>query len=356
MIFLFWIVELLGFFKRKKQHSFQHVAILFLSGGIGDLIMLSPIIQRMKDLFPNASLTLVTDKLDIVQWNGIRVINKETFVQERHTVDLLVSPTLSLRYIPHLFFVKNWIGYFATPTLQANWKISKYQYNPQLGHYLWRGVYLLQALDPEAGDIFEKYVQQQSVDYPALHQIEPSSFQKILQGKKYLVVGIFSKHPDRQWPKEHFASVITDITTQYQIEKVVLVGDTSDHDRQEAERLLHLLSLPQDQVFNLVGKTSLAETAYVIARSTLFLGVDSGPSHMAYLLAPRSLVIFVTVRPEDRLPLQQSLTQKIKAISPLREGEQPLYSGLSEVPLEAAQKYVRRITPEEVLSAIESLM
>ena len=43
---------------------------------------------------------------------------------------------------------------------------------------------------------------------------------------------------------------------------------------------------------NLCGQTGIAESAEIIRRATLFIGIDSGPSHLANAVKTPGVILF----------------------------------------------------------------
>jgi ADP-heptose:LPS heptosyltransferase len=84
----------------------------------------------------------------------------------------------------------------------------------------------------------------------------------------------------RQWPPEHFASLI-DLLVKRNGVNVVLIGGPEEADlaNEVAERLLH-----QDAVASLVGKTSLRQLPDLLRACGLYIGNNSGPKHIAAAL------------------------------------------------------------------------
>ena len=88
---------------------------------------------------------------------------------------------------------------------------------------------------------------------------------------KRIVVNIESKDHSRCWPVENYLDVLNAIRSDYQI---VLLGTSKKYN----ESLVNNLN---KQVINLVGMTTIRETAMIIRDADLYLGNDSGLSHIA---------------------------------------------------------------------------
>ena len=360
MNILYVLVEFWGVLRRKsKLENPQKICVLFLRNlGIGDLVMLSPAIQALKDVFPQAEIDLVFWSESIINFQGIRTISLSEFKTNGIKYDLIISPTLNSRHLEFINRATHWFGYFAKPKLQANFPINKYSYQIIKEHYLWRGIYLIKALDKEKGDLLEKQASNKDVIYPELLVERPNYFGS-LENEKYLVVAPVSKFEDRQWPLKNFSQIIQKLAMERKITKVVLLGDNSEHDRSFTNLLISDL-LGNNQIFwkdiivDVVGKNKLSETIFLIKNSYLFIGLDSAPAHLAYLVAKKVLAIFITVNPLLRLPLAKPVGS-IKCLCPTDHDFVKYYSGLIPVGAQKAMKYAHSITVERVLKEIEIL-
>ncbi len=91
----------------------------------------------------------------------------------------------------------------------------------------------------------------------------------------------------RIWPVERFAGVARGLAQQAGAGIVVVGGP----DEVEAAKQLEQLCV-EGSVLNLAGRTTVHETAALIARCDLFLGNDSGPMHLAAAVGTPVVAIF----------------------------------------------------------------
>lgn len=355
MLGLFVCLQALAFLSRKKAGQVYTVGILFLPVlGLGDLVMLSPIVQKIQKLFKGAKISLITWTPDFIDFDEVEYVDYKKVLEKKMKFDLIISPTLNLKHILYIFRAKYWIGYFATNKIQSNFASEKYSYEFQDEHYIWRGIRVIKSLnDPEGGKMIERGLNK-NFSYPKIKTSKPEYFDSMLGECKYLVLGVFSKWEDRQWPMENSAVVAREALERGYVEKVVLIGDKSDQDKKSAQKIKKLIGMPDRYLVDTTGKNSLPESSYVIEKSHLFFGLDSGPSHIAYNLAPRSVVIFVTVEPKLRLPL--SLKTNAIGIYPNPGPKKSLYNGLGPVDVRKVRQYLPNIKIEQVLKAMEKLI
>ena len=112
---------------------------------------------------------------------------------------------------------------------------------------------------------------------------------------------LVSMHPGapwrpRRWPKENFAALARMLAEAFQA-KIMLIGSA---DERELCAEISALAGPgqQEAVFSAAGETDLLQTAALIRKSTLFIGTDSGPMHLASAAEVPVVALFGPQTPE----------------------------------------------------------
>lgn len=343
-------------FKKKTLREVNTIGILFLPPlGIGDLVMLSPAIQYIKNIFPQATISIVTWVPSIINFEGIEVVNYKKLKSKNF--DLVISPALNLRHLEYILKSRYWFGYFTKSVSQSNFSKEKCYYDLRNEHYLHRALRLVALLSRFTKSQFNlNLLQENNLAYPKIKQDQPAFFDSRLAGSEYFVLGALSKWPDRQWPVEKFAEVVSLILDKKLADKLVIIGDSSKENIDLAKTYMGLLDKFGHRVVNLTGVTTLPQTAYILARSKFYLGLDSGPSHLAYLLAPKSVSIFITVDPKLRLPFLFNSGDRLSAVYLNPAPPVSLYNGLGPVRVNEVKKYLPRITVGQVMKAIQDLL
>lgn len=106
------------------------------------------------------------------------------------------------------------------------------------------------------------------------------------KGTKIITVGFSSKKKSGTWPWKNFSILCKKLTEYDSSIRIVLVGGAGDFENGE------LIKSTDPKIYNLCGKTSIIETATVIKRSSLFIGNDSGPMHLAAAMNTQVVAIF----------------------------------------------------------------
>lgn len=124
-----------------------------------------------------------------------------------------------------------------------------------------------------------------------------------LFARDYVVVHAAAGTALRQWAPAHFARLIDLLVAEDDV-NVALIGGP-DEKEIAAEVLGHIRD--RDRVFNLVGRSKLSEVPRIMAESVLFVGNNSGPSHIASGLGvPTVAVHSALVSSEEWGPLGPS--------------------------------------------------
>lgn len=91
-----------------------------------------------------------------------------------------------------------------------------------------------------------------------------------------LVVESFPTKPYRDWPVEHFAQLGRSLRDAYPQARILLLGGSLGE-----AKLAALRAALGGALTVLAGRLSLRQTAAVMARLDLYIGVDTGPTHLA---------------------------------------------------------------------------
>jgi len=331
-------VGIWSFLTREKEpdkNSPLKIGILFLKSlGIGDLIMMSPVILKIREMYPRAEIELITWVPEIMKLERVEWKNRET---ASNNFDLLISPSLNLKHIPWIFKAKYWIGYFAKNRIQSNFLKSKLGFDPRSDHYLKRGFSLIRAM----GDKLEPR-------YPSFLKEEVKKY----KGEDYALIAPFSNWEERQWPLKYWAEIINHILEKELVEKVILIGGKADWEREKLKKLLPLIEKNSQKIDLLIGERSvnLRQLAWLMENSRFFLGLDSGPSHFGYFLSPRSFIIFVSVNPKTRIPPGKE--ENIVSFYPQNCPNFPCYSGIYRPRIKKCKRWAESIKPEKILKEI----
>jgi ADP-heptose:LPS heptosyltransferase len=107
----------------------------------------------------------------------------------------------------------------------------------------------------------------------SVHNILLSSKPDFILDKKYLIIAPSASDADRNWSQNNFRELCEKLSKKYFI---YLLG------LQSQAEYLSVISDGLTHVQNLAGKLRLDECIHLIQNSVLFVGLDSGFTHIAY--------------------------------------------------------------------------
>lgn len=96
-----------------------------------------------------------------------------------------------------------------------------------------------------------------------------------LQGRRLLAIAPGSIQPHKRWPIEKFAALLREVLAQYPDLAVLVIGTPNDAALAEV-----LCAVDPQRVFSLAGVSSIAQSAAVLNQCDLLLGNDGGAMHL----------------------------------------------------------------------------
>lgn len=104
----------------------------------------------------------------------------------------------------------------------------------------------------------------------------------------------------KRWPLDRYRALTQRIVTELEMQ-VLLIGGESDKELNQS-LIDGLEDVPGNMVVNLAGKTSFGQSAAQIEASTLFIGNDSSPMHLAAAVGTPVIGIFGPTSPAEYGP------------------------------------------------------
>ncbi len=114
----------------------------------------------------------------------------------------------------------------------------------------------------------------------------------------YVVLNIGATKEANRWTTQGFASAALGIKQRFGIDTVLTGGP------EDTALGCHIESLIDDQVFNLVGRTSLLDLKEVLAAASAVVSCDTGPMHLAVALGKEIVALIGPSDPMRTGPLR----------------------------------------------------
>lgn len=248
---------------------------------IGDIVLSTPLIQRLKDMYPKAEidyLTLPSNKSIICndpnlseiliydkkgKDKGIKGFFRVLKKLKEKKYDYAVIPHRFIRSIMLAKFsgIKNIVGF---DVATGSWLLNKKVHYNMEKHEVER---LLDLVEYKGDKIPIKI-------YPSKENIE--KIEKMLHNKKYtklIVIAPGSQRQEKMWPIEKYEQLIKQLIKK---DKNYLIAITGGNN----EKNLPLNFLGEEQVLDLRGEISLIEFAALLGKSDIIVTNDSSPVHI----------------------------------------------------------------------------
>lgn len=256
--------------------------VLSRFGGLGDMVMMSPLLKGIKELYPDTKLTVVGNT------NARQLMEAYPFVDEYLTFDKTTKTSWMLikklwrsdivylmdtlyrsSIIYALACIKKRIG---LPHKRKFWLTDCLKVEPWMNHAFEPVVYA-HFLKEATGIDVTTLPHWDTFIYPDARDVDKKHVKELLeplQGKDYIVSSLETGGYAKNWPKDHWITLFNELK---KIGKsVVLIGAESQNYTN--------LDLP-DNVVNLIGRTNLLEVGEIIKNAELVINGCSFPVHVA---------------------------------------------------------------------------
>jgi lipopolysaccharide heptosyltransferase II len=312
-IFLISIIDLIGnfltlpfkIFKRKEPANINNILLIRLDH-IGDVIYSTVIPQNLKTHYPNVKITFLVASWakDILINNPYvdeiicydapwfdrkrkRIFELKKFFKlagqlRRHNYDLGFDLRGDLRHIllMTLAGVKFRVGYGITG---GGFLLNKPVNYREKTHVLEHNLDLLK-------DININLINRQPRLYGSLKDenfTEDFFKRNHLVGDNFIVmIHAFAGYPAKNWQDNKFAKLIDVLYNDYNA-KIILIGSQEDKESNN-----NIIRLCRSSVINAAGMTSIGSLLALLKKADIFIGVDSGPSHIGALTDKPTVILY----------------------------------------------------------------
>ncbi len=154
----------------------------------------------------------------------------------------------------------------------------------------------------------------------------------------YIAICPFTTRPQKHWPEIHWQALARSLVAQGR--RVVVLGGPAD--RLSADRIF--AGIP---VESMAGEAALLESAALISRADLVIGVDTGLTHMGWAFEVPTIALFGSTCPyQDLGGLRGAVLYNNMACSPCRR--KPVCGGTYDC--------LAELHPSSVLGSLEGLV
>lgn len=248
--------------------------ILFVTlSNIGDVILSIPTLLFLSKKYPEAKFDIVCDKRSFLLLSNFSFINKFFFREKKQKIKNTLSLVFKLRETNYDIAVDLRTDFllYLIKAKKKYWKVKDNNKHSAVNHFLSLKESLNSIPNPKL--LFPKKIEKKFLKYD------------FLKRKKILSIGLGSNDPDKIWPTQRYIDLIEYLKKDFNF--IILLGDKFD--RLNANIFCKTVSV---DVKNFCGETNLIETAFLLKKSSLFIGNDSGLGHIASAVNTKSFTIF----------------------------------------------------------------
>lgn len=297
------------FLKKKNNNRILIISLNY----IGDVLFCTPAIRQIKQKWPEKKIDAWVKKecVPILQFDpdvheifsdtgahtdinsftklikriSINRTNLARFMKNDYDIIFDMSACFESALLTTILGRKKKYGIYATHLFKTAYDRAVFtRHKPQHLKYFYCEVAQL------AGTLFDKSNSRLILNIPDNIKTQIAFTYPKEINNKMVTIAPFTGWRNKEWDIEHFlrlAEKLVEINC-----KVFFIGAPFE------QRYLEPYSQKfNSNIQNLLGKTSLLESAALIGKSDLFIGCDSSPAHIADALNTKSIVLFGTTNP-----------------------------------------------------------
>lgn len=269
---------------------------------IGDAILTLPLIQKIKEAFPNSEIDVISIPSTEIIFRSSPSVSKVIVLDKKSKHKSLFNLFRFSRLIknekynkifsPHRSFRTSVIVKLSGVSETYGFENSslKFVYKnvvPYLKdeHEVRRNLNLLKDfINPEDWKI-------QPILFPGDYIGTVNNFLNSVEGKKLIAIAPGSVWATKKYPAEYFGEVVKFLATQSY--HILLIGGKEDHDLCES-----IGKGFESHITNLAGVFNLVESVQILAKCQLLISNDSAPTHLGMSANIPVLTIFCSTIPK----------------------------------------------------------
>lgn len=287
---------------------FQRIVICKFKG-LGSIIQATPMIQALRETYPDAEITFLSTQSNATFLSKIDVIDKVITVDDSSSWRLIASLSKAifqmLRNRPEVYIDLEIYSNFSTLVTIAT--LAKNRIGFYLRSSSFRmGIYTHMMYYNTNVPISEVYLQiarlmnpsaNSSGLFPIFKSTADLALPKEIHNNNYIVINPNASdlRIERRWAGQKFKQLTEQILADYPEKKVVFIGAPS-----EASYVKEvLMDYAHPNLVNLAGKTTVDELIQLIYKAELVITNDTGPMHIAFACNTPTIALFGPCSPDQ---------------------------------------------------------
>ncbi len=284
------------------------ICILRLSA-IGDVTHVLPVIHHLKQAWPDTAITWIIGKMEYQLVSGLPDVEFIVFDKSRGWQEYLdLHKTLRGRRFDVLLHMQVALrANLASLMITAGRKIGYDRQRAKDLHGLFVNERIAEHPEQHVLDVLRSFLQPLGIDpFSSDPQwLIPLSDADHRFAEKYvdadrptLVISPVSSHPSRDWLPDRYAAVADYAIKTLGFQVIFNSGPT----QREKVFVQKIVAGMRHQSTNLAGKTTLKESAAILAAANLLLAPDTGPVHIANAMGTRVIGLYAASNPRRTGP------------------------------------------------------
>ncbi|TSC60309.1 MAG: putative ADP-heptose--LPS heptosyltransferase [Parcubacteria group bacterium LiPW_15] len=273
--------------------------------GMGDTVLLSPFIKKIKGMYPNSEITFVTKPSVVNLYETCPYLSKIIGYEHNGSIGSVLRFAKKLRSEKYdlAFFVRfgaspwyaNLLIFLSGAPFRVTYtekvddlkSVMQKDYDcfythlipgdkKEVKHEIWRGLDILNYFKKDSAE--ENYTPRLELWTTKQDElfIKKLRSENGLTDGKTVVLGVGASTKKRTWPKERWEDLVGRLSNEYPDHKFVIIGDKND-----VEIGNYLTERFARTCISLCGLLSLRQTYCLLKYAKLYIGNNSGPLHIA---------------------------------------------------------------------------
>jgi ADP-heptose:LPS heptosyltransferase len=288
-----------------QRHATKQVLIIAM-GGIGDDVLAISFIKALKRSYPTHTISVIIRPVAVGFSELLpSEIDRELPYRFGTTpTSRLLEPFRALRFVLHhglannteLAVVPNWgpdvcgagfIAFFSRGIRRITF--ASVSEEKKVRNFLYGTLYTSQfhiRAEMHERDKLDFLLQQSLGPETEFCNVERPLVSESRSRSPTVLVAPFTGHPRKNWPVERWIAVIRELTLSHPDAEFVIIGGPGDHATAET------IARGCPQAINLCGKLSFPDVVGLARASSVFVGGDTGFTHLAAYAEASIVVLF----------------------------------------------------------------
>jgi ADP-heptose:LPS heptosyltransferase len=276
-----------------------HHLLIIRPGGIGDTVLMLPMLRALRETLPNATLDVACETRN-AEALLMADVDAHPLVFDRNPMHFLnhlrtTAYTAAIDTEQFHHFSACFVLLSGAP-VRVGFNINPCR-NPLYTHLVNydvaapEGDQFLQLLPP-LGVPHQPFSLPGALTAPTPSW--PAGFEH-LHSAPFVALQAGGSTPYKQWSTKRFAQIARNLHQQHGLTVALVGGET---DARLCDDLCRRSELGGKAICSTAGRFSLTQTAALLAQAKLFVGIDSGLAHMATALSRPTVVLFGPSNPD----------------------------------------------------------